>query len=79
MKLFDPVQKKEVEVVTKTFELKMKPGTAGTADDPHRPLLADSLENKAYKWGVNEAENTITVSAQAQEIANIAKTHKEAI
>jgi len=79
MKLFDPVQKKEVEVVTKTFELKMKPGTAGTANDPHQPLLADALENKAYKWTVNDKDNTITVWAEAKEITNIAKTHKVVI
>lgn len=77
MKIFDPEQNKKVEVITKVFKLKMKPGTKGTQDDPHRPLIADILGSKPHKWEVHEGNGTIKVSAQPLALAEIGLTHKE--
>lgn len=78
MKLFDPTERKEVEVFKKTFELIMKPGTKGTYDDPNVPLVEDILGRVAQKWIVDDQRNTIAVWASMDGLNRIAKSHKEA-
>ncbi len=77
MKLFDPVQGKEVDVLKKTFVLKMKPGTKGTSEDPHTPLIEDILGGAAHKWIINDRDNTIAIWASPSNLARIAETHSE--
>ncbi len=77
MRVFDKGQNKEIEVPTKIYVFKTKPGTKGTIEDPHRPLLADRLKNKPHHWTVDENAETIAVSAKSVDQAKIALDHNE--
>jgi len=77
MKIFDPTEKKEVEVFKQTFELIMKPGTKGTSDDPEVPLAEDIMGNAVHKWVVDDRSKTIDVWATRSILDKISKTHKK--
>lgn len=57
----DPNTGKLVSAVRRTYELKMKAGTTGTMQDPHRPEIAEALENIAADWFVDQGQGTIDI------------------
>ena len=60
----------------KKYEVKMKPGTAGTIDDPHRPLIADIPMDEGSSWGMDGSAH-VKVRASSKNHKLIAKTHRE--
>ncbi len=61
MKVEDPNTGKLISAIRRTYKLKMKAGTTGIIQDPHRPEIADFLENIPGDWSVNQGKGTIKI------------------
>lgn len=74
MKIEDPNTGKLVSAIRRKYKLKMKAGTIGTIQDPHRPEIADFLENIPGDWSVNQGEGTIQIDCPVSTHAIVAQT-----
>lgn len=76
MKIEDPNTGKLVSAIRRKYKLKMKAGTTGTLEDPHRPEVFDIVRGKPGDWSINQAEGTITVDCQEDVHDIIFRTHQ---
>lgn len=75
VKIEDPKTGQKHDGARKIYKLRMKAGTTGTLEDPHRPEIADFLEGKPHKWSFDEREGTVQVDCRDSDHAEILKTH----
>ncbi len=76
MKIEDPNTGKLVSAIRRTYKLKMKAGTTGTLQDPHRPEVRDLIEGMPGDWSINQAEETVTVDCPENVHDIISQTHQ---
>lgn len=51
-------------VKEKKYALVMKPGTAGTIEDPHRPDVADLLKTLGVSWRIDQRRGEVLVTCE---------------
>ena len=72
-KVLNPSTGTKIDVPVHKYVLRMKAGTTGTLEDPHRPEIMDSLEGKPHEWSINQELGYIEVAAESAEHTKIAK------
>ncbi len=75
IRVMHPGTEKMIRVVRRKYKLKMKSGTKGTIEDPHRPEIADFLVDKAARWSVHEGEGTIQIDCSEDTHVIVRQTH----
>lgn len=70
--ILNPSTGTKIDVPVQRYILRMKAGTTGTLEDPHRPEIMDSLEGKPHEWSINQRLGYIEVAAEASEHTKIA-------
>ena len=75
----DRVNGQLLSVPCRVYKIKMKPGTTGTMDDPHRPMAMDLLDGLNHKWEMDMAKGIIEVSAGTEEHALLERAGHERV